>query len=292
MGDNGGKRCVKVLVIAGGGVYGMIPSVFLKSVKSIGGVDVLGGTSVGGILCLHLAKYGDPIRMYDDFKANVSRIFTRSLSNVFNPFSPKYSSDGVESALQGIFEGDVAGCPGKFVVPALNFKNVKPVIFHNFSCEYGHMDLWKIARATSAAPMYFPPYSENILIDGGILENLPVITTAAMACKHLGVLPCDLDVLAIGTGAIDQNTGRTNDEVSRYSRLDWARNLFPILTTGGNEMMSQLWGEHMGFNSFRYFNPVAIDGVMDNISKVDSIEDKCEIYRGQFLEVWNDFLAE
>jgi hypothetical protein len=31
------------------------------------------------------------------------------------------------------------------------------------------MKIWKIARSTSSAPMFYPPFSENILIDGGIL---------------------------------------------------------------------------------------------------------------------------
>lgn len=287
-----GKRHIKVLVIAGGGVYGVIPCSFLHLIgKSVSSVDVFGGTSVGGILSLHLATYRDASRLYDDFKANVPRFFERTVLNKYSPFHPKYSADGVEGALQDIFTGKVSDCQGRFVVPALNFKNVEPVIFHNFDCTYSHMETWKIARATSAAPMFFPPFSENILLDGGMLENLPVITTASMVCKYLEVLPGDLDVLAIGTGVIDQNTRRTNDEVAHYTKLDWAKNLMPLLATGGNEMMSQLWGEHMGFHSFCYFNPVAIDGVMDNISKLDSIEEKCEIYKGRFVSAWNEFIG-
>jgi len=71
------------------------------------------------------------------------------------------------------------------------------------------MKTWKIARSTSAAPMFYPPFSENILIDGGILENIPIITTASMICKYCGKKPSDLDVFVIGTGTTDKNLKRT-----------------------------------------------------------------------------------
>jgi hypothetical protein len=45
-----------------------------------------------------------------------------------------------------------------------------------------------------------------------------------------------------------------------------------IILTDGNEMMSQLWGENMGFNSFKMFNPVVVDGDIDNIEKINLIE--------------------
>ena len=48
-------------------------------------------------------------------------------------------------------------------------------------------------------------------------------------------------------------------------------------------MMSELWGKNMGFNYFNLFNPVVIDGIMDNIGKIDKIEEKCEIYKGKFI---------
>lgn len=51
-------------------------------------------------------------------------------------------------------------------------------------------------------------------------------------------------------------------------------------------MMSELWGENMGFNYFRMFNPVVINGIMDNIDEIEQIEERCEIYRGQFIKAW------
>jgi DNA mismatch repair protein MutS len=56
--------------------------------------------------------------------------------------------------------------------------------------------------------------------------------------------------------------------------LDWAKNLLPILITNGNEMMSELWGGNMGFNYFKMFNPVIINGIMDNIDEINQIEER------------------
>lgn len=76
---------------------------------------------------------------------------------------------------------------------------------------------------------------------------------------------------------------RTKKQVEHYTKFDWVKNLLPIIITDGNEMMSELWGKNMGFNYFNLFNPVVIDGIMDNIGKIDKIEEKCEIYKGKFI---------
>lgn len=288
--DNNKK--LKVVVIAGGGVYGIIPCNFLRALceKNIEKIDVIGGTSVGGILALHLSSYCDTIKLYDEFKNNVSNFFVRKLNNFINPFASKYCSETLENSLKKILPLKVSDCQKKFVVPSFSLKSVSPVIFHNFDESYNHMKIWKIARSTSAAPMFYPPFSENILIDGGILENLPIITTASMICKHLGKKPSDLDIFAIGTGVTDKNLKRTKEQVSHYSKIDWAKNLLPILITNGNQMMSELWGKNMGFNYFRMFNPVVINGIMDNIDEIEQIEERCEIYRGQFIKAWQQFI--
>ena len=78
--------------------------------------------------------------------------------------------------------------------------------------------------------------------------------------------------------------------MSSYSKLGWAKNLMPILTTGGNEMMSEFWGHNMGFRSFTHFNPIIIKGVMDDVSQIDSIDEMCELHLGDFKMVWNQFI--
>ena len=55
-----------------------------------------------------------------------------------------------------------------------------------------------------------------------------------MICKYLGKKPSDLDIFAIGTGVTDKNLKRTKEQVSHYSKIDWAKNLLPILITNGN----------------------------------------------------------
>lgn len=290
------KDKLKVLIISGGGVYGVIPCYFLKHLnkQNIQQIDVFGGTSVGGIISLHLSSNLNPCKLYEDFKGNIRDFFQRKLLNIISPFYPKYDTNSLEQSLKNFLPINVSQCERYFVVPTFNLKTLSPLIFHNFDNSYFHMKTWQVARSTSAAPMYYAPYSQNILIDGGILQNVPIITTAAMICKYLNKKPSDLDIFAIGTGVSNQEKDytRTNKQVSKYTKLDWAKTLMPIITTGGNEMMSELWGQNMGFNSFKMFNPVITDGIMDNIDKIDIIQQKCEIYCGQFLKEWNKFIKQ
>ena len=117
---------LKIVVIAGGGIYGVIPCYFLKTLEEQGvnNIDIFGGTSVGGILSLHLANYLNPVKLYDDFKSNVSKFFTKEFINIVNPFTSKYSEKGIESSLKSIFTSKVCECQKKFVVPSFSLKSV------------------------------------------------------------------------------------------------------------------------------------------------------------------------
>lgn len=288
-----GDKKVKILVIAGGGAYGIVPATFLRLLNydSISKVDVFAGTSVGGILSMYLARTHNTIKMRDEFADVANGVFKKSLFRFLNPFLPKYDASNAERQYQKLFGNACAcDCSSKFVVPAFNFKVKKPVIFHNFSQKWSRYELWKIARATSSAPLLFKPYSENMLIDGGILENVPIITAASVVCKYLGKKPSDLDIFAVGTGQLPIDEGISANAVSHYTTLDWARQLLPIIATKGNEMMSGLWGENMGFNSFQLFNPVVMDSPMDDLGIIGRAEQKCELYYGSFLGKFEKFL--
>ena len=288
------EKRIKILVISGGGIYGLIPCFFLKEINNedLSKIDVIAGTSVGGILALYLASRMDAMSLFFDFKCAIPNIFKTSFWRKINPFSPKYSGKNIENSLRDMLPNTIEFCQMKFVVPCLGLKDEVPVVFHNFDETYNHIDIWKIGRATSAAPLYFPPFSENVLVDGGVLENIPIVTSSAMACKYLGAKISDIDIFVLGTGNLDINHKKTREKVSRYSVIEWANCLMPILATKGNEMMSKFWGRYLGFHSFEMFNPVSIDGKMDNIHSIESgkLEDKCELYVGDFKKQWHDFI--
>lgn len=61
------EKKLKVLIISGGGVYGLIPAYFLHQIDIVSylpQIDVISGTSIGGILALYLASHKDPSNLY------------------------------------------------------------------------------------------------------------------------------------------------------------------------------------------------------------------------------------
>ena len=65
--------------------------------------------------------------------------------------------------------------------------------------------MFDVARATSAAPSYFPPAevrygcSVSRCLDGGVGANMPALIAILHAVHYLGVNPSQIDVLSIGT---------------------------------------------------------------------------------------------
>ena len=189
------SRRLKVLVISGGGVFGMIPCHFL----SIAGdsdpakLDVIAGTSAGGILALCYASGRGTRETRKLFREAVPAIFKKSWLRRLLPGRSLYSSSGIESFLRQALPGKVRDCPRRFIVPSLNFRRKAPVIFHNFDGSYLDYELWKIGRSTSAAPIFFEPFSENILIDGGIIESASCIRCCSgifMCRKGISTYSC------------------------------------------------------------------------------------------------------
>lgn len=290
------EKILKVLVISGGGVFGIIPSHFLSLTKpeDFEKVDAIAGTSVGGILSLCYASGKTGKETKDLFKEAVPHIFKRNWLRRLLPRRSMYSSTEIEKFLKNAIPGTAKDCPKKFIVPCMNFKKKKPVIFHNFNNSYSNYPLWKIGRSTSAAPTYFEPFSENILIDGGIIENVPIGTMFSVLWKYLKVDKHQLDVFVVGTGTNYPNDDISLKKVKRYTLIQWALELLPVLTTKANEMLSITMGENFGFRSFHYFNPVTINGALDDVEQVQdgSLEEACEIYNSQFLCEWEKFLNQ
>ena len=281
------NRKHKVVLFAGGGLFGYTTLYLLTSIKDnwLDKVDTIGGTSIGGILSLACALNPDIGYLTKSFKQNGPSIFKKKWYSVVNLFGPKYDSKVLEKFVH-VFMGDAKlsdvrkynNRPLNFITLCVDFNNAQPIVINNIENneEYNELLCTTIGMATSAAPTYFSPVElmGRLTIDGGVIENIPINTVEKTIRSNFGIHPEDIDMFVIGTGANYGGHQWTVNEVNSWSVLSWLKNfLIPYVTTS-NEMVSTYWGAKTGFNTFTYYNPIPMSGEMDDPSVLDQIEQK------------------
>lgn len=292
------EKKIKLLIVSGGGVFGLIPARFLLEVDDLMKhcpITHFSGTSIGGIEALYLATGKRPSQLYVDFKEKVSDIFKPRMIKRIMPLwrGPKYRACNIENFLQDCLPGKMGELKHKVVIPAINFKVETPRIFHNLEGSFDmNYEVWKVGRATSAAPYYFEPFSQDILIDGGLLENIPLMTAITKLKAKEGVRFENMDVFILGTGAKDVQMDKSLKEVAGYWPWQWATNMLLPFATKANEIASEHWGKNIGFNYFKYYNPIIINGEMDDSRLVTSglLEESCDSHLGEFRAEFKKFL--
>ena len=340
-----GKR-VKVLLNAGGGCFGYIIAKFMSSLDFdlYSKVDVVGGTSIGGILAIFYSVFNDYKEVKEVFGEATKKIFRkRALGGLRGPmycneelkkFIQKFVGDYKLSDINKINEREL-----HLIIPTLDFNLTQPRVFENINLDPQlDLQLWKIALATAAAPTFFPaqeyqwrinniskeqlknrPVNEKIylltkqmleyqdkqrlayqdinyketrstLIDGGVIENIPVITTYTALRSQLGLEPKDIDMFVIGTGNDQELNNVTVKDIDKWSYIDWLTKFLIPYVTCSNELTSVYWGAQMGFNSFCYYNPLKVKGSMDDPKIVPTLDIQCEEYVDDFKKEIDQFL--
>lgn len=287
----------KVLIIPGGGTFGWIPIQFLETLgidDITKYVDALGGTSIGGIESLYLGLKKSPAQLKIDFKEEVVKIFEKpSFFRRLNPYSSKYPAENIEPSLQKMLPGVFGDIKIPTIIQATNFKYNTPKVFDNITGADSSLPIWQIGRATSAAPTFFPAFSDNVWIDGGLTSNIPIFSTAFALKSKLGWDLSNMDVFVIGTGWKYQEP-KTLSEVNSYGYVSWAKSLLiNFCTTNANEVATDYWAKEAGFNSYTYFNPISIDEDMDDTSVVttEKYVDKCNEWKDLFKNQWEQFMS-
>ena len=225
---------------------------------------------------------------------------------------------------------DLAGKELHTIIPVMDFTLTLPRIFENINLkEEQDISLVDLGLFTSAAPTYFNSFNymwklfdkykpedvpinekiillkafekemlmrnknfrkESILLDGGVLENIPVVSTYTTLHNELGVEPKDIDMFVIGTGNFTSGENYTAEQVNKWTILDYCLKMIVPYVTSSNEQMSVFWGLQMGFNSFTYFNPVDASGEMDDPEILPGLKNQCEAYKDEFITEINNFL--
>lgn len=176
------------IVFSGGGAKGFAHIGVLKALREASiPIDMVGGTSMGAILAAGIAADWD-------FEAYLRKSFLAfSRGNPIGgisllPLVSFFSGERMDSLLKGTFGGgDIEDLWIPFYCASTNLTSGS-VEVHDRGA------LWKALRASASLPGVFPPvvYGDNLHVDGGTLDNLPI--SAARDFGSGVVIACDMDL--------------------------------------------------------------------------------------------------
>lgn len=239
-----------ILSIDGGGIRGIIPALLVAEIERLTGkpacqlFDYIAGTSTGGIIAVGLACPGTDGK--PKYRArDLADLYVKEGSAIFhNTFwhrvealgmlmGPKYDGGGAEKVFHNYFGGwDLVSALTRVLVTAYEIESRMPTFFKSWEATpaRGNYLLADVARATSAAPTFFPPakFQDKVFIDGGVFANNPTMCVLAEV-KKLHPEEAVL-VVSLGTGNADRPI--SYELAKSWGLAGWASPLIDILIDG------------------------------------------------------------
>lgn len=213
------------LVLGGGGARGFAHIGMVKALSEAGvPFDYLGGVSMGAIIAAGLACEWS----LDDLEQRMRAAFVKShpLTDYTFPLIALVKGRKMTKLLTSNF--------GKTLIEDM----ARPYFCISSDLTTGHIHehrfgpLWRALRASAALPGIVPPvtYHGHLLVDGGVMNNLPV---DLMRKRRIGpLIACDV------TGVIDFSVRDRNYGERPIWRMLWQKvagmpSIFDILTRAG-----------------------------------------------------------
>lgn len=222
-------RPFQVLALDGGGFRGLFAAQVLAEWERQSGraiaasFDLIVGTSTGGIIALGLAS-GMPASALVDFYVEDGRhIFPsrwsarRFLSGARHWLRAKYRPHALEAALKRRFGAKtLSDLTTPVVIPSFKLQEGRHWYFKTPHFEDNRIDhrrpLWEVARATSAAPTYFPAFHSSeseVFVDGGVLANNPSLVGYLEVLINFNHWKTQVRILNLGTEGAESTLPRS-----------------------------------------------------------------------------------
>ncbi|MFP4385157.1 MAG: patatin-like phospholipase family protein [Spirochaetia bacterium] len=316
------KRVVRILSVDGGGIRGLVPALILEEFENLMRknnrprplheiFDLMAGTSTGGLIVLGLSS-PDPDsqkegcdamlcsgKLADFYREYGPVIFPPEKNRVRNRFShafrTKYDDKVINKILLDVFgDATLNQLYTNAVVTSYDTENRKPMFFKNTVLKNGKQDenfyVRDAARATIAAPTYFPPArikpvpdcgTAYTLIDGGIYANNPALI-AYFETKKIFPDADRYEIISMGTGVVDKPF--CYDMIKNWGFMDWisafrGTPLIEMMLDGQNDMTCALLESLPDVAVYRFnFHLDEKAAVMDNAGNenLKNLEDIAE----------------
>lgn len=231
----------QVLALDGGGFRGLFAAQVLAEWERRLGrpiascFDLIVGTSTGGIIALGLACGMPAGALVDFYVEDGKKIFPSPLSvwrfwaGAKHWIATKYDPSALEAALKRRFGDKTLGdLATPVVIPSFMLQEGKHWYFKTPHFDGNLIDqtrpLWEVARATSAAPTYFPAFCSSrseVFVDGGVLANNPSLVGYLEVRLNFSRWADDIRVLNVGTEGAESALPR--ERLRRGGLLSWAK---------------------------------------------------------------------
>lgn len=245
--------CYLILSLDGGGVRGALQARIVErledSIPFLDKVELIAGSSIGGIASMCLAAGYQPADLVSLFKDRMADIFKKRdwldsiAGGADEVFRANFGSEGAREILEDLLgEKTLGDLDKRVLITAFDLDNQdaaskesatriykrrfwKPKFFHNYDSPGNDRDQTTVdvGLRTGAAPTYFP--SHQGFIDGGLVANNPSLCALARAVKS-GVPQENIVILSIGTG---RNPTYIEGDCLDWGLKQWAPRLLPLL---------------------------------------------------------------
>jgi predicted acylesterase/phospholipase RssA len=261
------NKIIRILSLDGGGIRAIIPARLLERMEESTGepakalFHLIAGTSTGGIVCCGLMKGKAARAMAQLYADRGGEIFQRSvwgkLTTITGLSKPNYDAGPLEAILSqelgDTWLSEVSGA--ELLIPSYTFEKPgggaggppAPYLFESSKARGVEIDpsdrpadfdfrLRDVARATSAAPTYFPPAlvqnragAQFEMIDGGMFANNPAMRALVTAfCLYPEAE--SFMVVSLGTGSRERPIPYA--VAKNWGLADWARPILNVLMDG------------------------------------------------------------
>lgn len=287
----------KILSLDGGGIRGVVSLQMLKEVERqirethhlelYQYFDMITGTSTGSIIAAGLAKGLNTTRLLELYQKKAKQIFPQPTNFekpwrfVRNIFSPKYSHDGLEKALEHDLVlgntkiGEITNTILLILAYDMRYRNT--TFFTNLHPDlgvrwYDELPLKDICISSSSAPTFFPPRELKASneekfgnwsfphIDGGVSANNPSLAAISQVLKvsrypklsledqkkfNLENLKLeDISVLSIGTGR--SANPFEYEKIKKWHTLSWVERLVDVFMEPTGEINATICQNILG----------------------------------------------
>lgn len=300
------ERPFVVLSLDGGGVRGVLTARILQHIEQLLNqhygenepigrrVDLIAGTSTGGILALGLGSGRSAAELVDWYERRIPHIFAASGLGKWlrSLWSPRHRSDALENSLGEFFgERTLADAICDLCIVSVALGTAAPRLYKT-----GYLDrnapraterMVDVALATSAAPTYFRPAFPKVgggpLIDGGLCANNPSMIAFTDVLQYARdsslrgtpkVVPerwrHDLLLISIGTGQRGAMPYEPRNLIGA-GKFRWVRPVIEIFAEAQGMLADRQAAFLLGNNYLR-INPQIGRGVeLDDAHSVDSL---------------------